>query len=353
MAMDTANDRFKQGFNNWFWGSVAVATLLHFAIFAFFPKMQAEDVSSDEAAMTNVELPPEIEIPPPPQAIARPATPVITDAQIDDDITIASTTFEDNPVENLSPPPSATAGASEDLSRAPTFTPMTVRPELRNSSAVQAALVRNYPPLLRDARVEGTVTVRFRVNEEGRQVFRCVKERPECVNGETLIPIGDDDTIIGEANPAFSLGLNSSARWGRIDASWLWRGEFGRDVFNNTALVYSTTSNVLSNRNFMRSALGNEDALDEPAKFSSRWIEDGSFLRLQNLTLGYTFDLPTSFGAGRQTRLYLSGDNLLLFTGYSGYDPEVFVARGLASRGIDYVTYPRARTFTLGARIQF
>ena len=55
----------------------------------------------------------------------------------------------------------------------------------------------------------------------------------------------------------------------------------------------------------------------------------------------------------RNTRVYLSGDNLLLFTPYTGYDPEVFVARGLASRGIDYLTYPRARTFTAGARVQF
>ena len=53
------------------------------------------------------------------------------------------------------------------------------------------------------------------------------------------------------------------------------------------------------------------------------------------------------------TRVYLSGDNLLLFTPYKGYDPEVFVAAGLASRGVDYVTYPRPRTVTLGAHLQF
>ena len=59
------------------------------------------------------------------------------------------------------------------------------------------------------------------------------------------------------------------------------------------------------------------------------------------------------FGRGRDTRLYVSGDNLLLFTPYSGYDPEVHVAAGLATRGIDYLVYPRARTFTVGTSIQF
>ena len=56
---------------------------------------------------------------------------------------------------------------------------------------------------------------------------------------------------------------------------------------------------------------------------------------------------------GRATRVYLSGDNVLLFTGYDGYDPEVHTDLGLASRGIDYLTYPRARPFTLGAHVQF
>jgi len=68
--------------------------------------------------------------------------------------------------------------------------------------------------------------------------------------------------------------------------------------------------------------------------------------------VGYTFTLPTRIGI-RQTRVYLSGDNLLLFTPYTGYDPEVFVDAGTASRGVDYLTYPRARTFTFGAHVGF
>ena len=191
------------------------------------------------------------------------------------------------------------------------------------------------------------------VDSLGRQQFACSRTATDCVNGRTLSPAADDEGIIGNALPDFQLGLRSNGRWGKFDASWLWRGEFGREVFNNTALVYSTKTNVNQGRNFMASALNDPIALGEPAIYSSRWIEDGSFIRLQNMTVGYSLDLPQRFGSGRTARFYLSGDNLLLFTDYSGYDPEVFVASGLASRGIDYLTYPRARTFTLGTRLQF
>ena len=191
------------------------------------------------------------------------------------------------------------------------------------------------------------------VNPQGQQLFACARTAADCVNGQTLSPTGSDDAIIGNANPSFSLGLRSNGNWKKFDASWQWRGEFGRDVFNNTALVYSTKGNALADRNFLVSALTDPIGIREPAIYSSRWIEDGSFVRLQNITAGYTFDLPSRLGGGRNTRVYVSGDNLLLFTPYTGYDPEVFVDRGLASRGIDYLTYPRARTFTAGARIQF
>ncbi len=190
----------------------------------------------------------------------------------------------------------------------------------------------------------------LRVDGQGRQVFSCVSTSTGCTNGETFAPTADDEMIIGNANPKFTLGLHSNGSWNRFDASWNWRGEFGRDVFNNTALIYSTKGNAKQGRNFLVSALSDPTGINEPSIYSSRWIENGRFIRLQNATVGYTFDLR-----GRNTRVYLSGDNLLLFTPYSGYDPEVFVdagVNGVGTRGIDYLTYPRARTFTLGARLQ-
>ncbi|HEX7826457.1 MAG TPA: hypothetical protein VF477_16265, partial [Mycobacterium sp.] len=195
----------------------------------------------------------------------------------------------------------------------------------------------------------------LRVNDKGQQVFACKSGSTGCTAGETLAPTGDDEMIIGNANPKFTLGLRSNGGWGHFDASWLWRGEFGRDVFNNTALVYSTKGNAKSSRNFLAAALTDPTGIDEPAIYSSRWIENGRFVRLQNATVGYTFALP-GLGGGRTTRVYLSGDNLLLFTPYSGYDPEVFTdasENGVATRGIDYLTYPRARTFTAGAHVAF
>jgi iron complex outermembrane receptor protein len=190
------------------------------------------------------------------------------------------------------------------------------------------------------------------VDSQGKQTFACKSTSTGCVNGVTFSPTGDDEGIIGNANPSFTLGLRSNGAWGHFDASWLWRGEFGREVFNNTALVYGTKGNALQSKNFLKSALTDPTGLREPAIYSSRWIENGRFIRLQNATVGYTVTLPGRFGV-RTTRVYLSGDNLLLFTPYSGYDPEVFVDAGTASRGIDYLTYPRARTFTFGAHVGF
>lgn len=165
---------------------------------------------------------------------------------------------------------------------------------------------------------------------------------------------GDDFVTIGNANPDFSLGLRNAVNWGSLDASVFLRGEFGQEVFNNTALVYQTKSNALQGKNFLKDALDDPDAINEPAVFSSRWIEDGSFLRVDNVTVGYTLDRLPILGGTRQARVYLSGDNLLVLTGYSGYDPEVHSTHGgLAVRGIDYLAYPRGRTVTAGVQMSF
>jgi iron complex outermembrane receptor protein len=207
------------------------------------------------------------------------------------------------------------------------------------------------------------------VDDQGRQLFNQYDvTRDEDGNeisrelvGQTIQPTGDDFVIIGDANPDFSLGLNSQLSWGPFDASFLILSEVGQDVFNNTSLVYSTKSNALQDKNFLREAINDPIGILEPAIFSDRWIEDGSYIRLQNLTLGYTFQLP-GFVTGRMGRIYASADNLFLITGYSGLDPAVHSASntgrgadglGGVARGIDYLTYPRARSFTFGVRFEF
>ena len=138
--------------------------------------MTAEDFSYSGEELTAISLPPEIEIPAVPKAIARPATPVIATGNIDEDITISPTTFESNPVRELPPPPTLEETLSEDLSRAPTFTPYTVKPEVKNREEVVRALTNEYPPLLREAGIGGEVQVWFFIDEEGHVVRTQIHE---------------------------------------------------------------------------------------------------------------------------------------------------------------------------------
>ena len=170
----------------------------------------------------------------------------------------------------------------------------------------------------------------------------------------TIAPGGNDYRILGDANPKYTFGIHTNGTWKAFDFSALINRVAGQKVFNNTALVYSTKGNALQDKNFLAAALNDPTGIKEPAIYSSRWIEDGSFTRLANITIGYTFDLPRVLGVARGTRVYVSGDNLHLWTGYTGYDPEVFSQLpGIAPRGVDYLHYPRPRTITGGLRVQF
>lgn len=197
----------------------------------------------------------------------------------------------------------------------------------------------------------------------GFQVFACTAATAGCVNGRTTNrggPDAADYQIIGNANPDFTIGFHNQVNWGKFDISFLLRASVGQDVFNNTALVWSTKSNALQVKNFLAPALTDGTDLHEPAIFSSRWVERASFLRLQNLTVEYALDLPVLTRSARSARLYVSADNLFVITGYSGLDPEVSSLNasdpsdvGLAARGIDYLSYPRPRTITGGLRVAF
>ena len=162
----SANDRFKSKFRSLFWSSIIVATFAHFGAFMFWPELTTSDISFTSEELVSIELPPDIEIPPPPAQIARPATPVIAAAELDEDITIAPTTFDLNPVEDLPLPPPPAEGA-EDMSAEPTFTPFTVAPTILNREEVRQAMVDNYPTMLRRAGIGGTVRVFFFINENG------------------------------------------------------------------------------------------------------------------------------------------------------------------------------------------
>lgn len=164
LPLDTANSRFKEASRSWFWTSMVIATALHFAVLVYWPELRASDFRVTPDELEAIDLPPEVEIPPPPEAIARPAAPVITDAAIDPGVSIPTTTWDDNPFEALPPPP---AEQAVDISQQPTFTVTEVMPEVRNGGEFLRALGRNYPATLRDAGIEGQVVLYFLLNEEG------------------------------------------------------------------------------------------------------------------------------------------------------------------------------------------
>ena len=200
------------------------------------------------------------------------------------------------------------------------------------------------------------------VNAKGKQLFNKYavtrdangRETSRELIGTDTIATGDDYVVLGNANPKYSLGLRTNGNWRSFDFSMLIHREAGQKIFNNTALVYATKGNALQDKNFLVSALSDPTDIHEPAIYSSRWIENGSFTRLANITIGYTFDMPSFMGMARGSRVYMSGDNLALWTPYSGYDPEVHSQLpGIAPRGIDYLHYPRPRTITGGLRVAF
>ena len=163
-----------------------------------------------------------------------------------------------------------------------------------------------------------------------------------------------DQQIIGNARPDFTFGLTNSFTYKNWDLAINFRGSVGNDVYNATANNLAYLGN-LPGRNVLTEAISSAVTADQPKQFSSRWIENASFVRLDNLTLGYNFNIKNTFLSN--ARLYVTGQNLLLITGYSGLDPEVNSdvsgGSGVLPLGIDYLAYPKAKTISLGANITF
>jgi TonB-linked SusC/RagA family outer membrane protein len=160
--------------------------------------------------------------------------------------------------------------------------------------------------------------------------------------------------VIGSAQPDFTFGITNSLSYKRFSLGFNFRGSVGNDVFNLTANNLAYLSN-LPGRNVLKEALTSGVLRTQPKQYSSRWIEDGSFVRLDNVTLGYDINLE-KFPAISNARLFITGQNLLLFTKYSGLDPEVnsdVSGTGIAPVGIDYLAYPKAKTVSVGLSLSF
>ena len=191
-----------------------------------------------------------------------------------------------------------------------------------------------------------------------------------------------DRTVIGETTPKFSGGFGINSTFKGFDLSLFFNFMYDFDVFNANKVMLTTWADNHENnfsmevssdkrwRNF--DDMGNEiryqpEILAEFNKNATMWnptsigkpicmsyaVEDGSFLRLNSATLGYTLphELTKKIGINK-VRFYIAGSNLFTLTGYSGYDPEVDIATGLTPN-IDNNRYPRSRTYTFGAQLTF
>lgn len=159
--------------------------------------------------------------------------------------------------------------------------------------------------------------------------------------------------VLGSAQPDFTYGISNYLTYRNWSLALNFRGSVGNDVYNGDQNNLGYLAN-LPGRNVSQVAVSSGVSRSQPKVFSSRWIEDGSFLRMDNATLGYRFNMSNT--AFSSARLYLTGQNLLLITGYSGLDPEVnsdVTGTGVAPLGVDYLAYPRARTLMMGASLTF
>ena len=177
----------------------------------------------------------------------------------------------------------------------------------------------------------------------------------------------NDRQIVGNPNPDFIWGLNNDFKFGNFDLNVFFQGSQGNDLLSFTLLEiesmgspYNTTTRSL---NRWTPTSTNTDipvrTNSRTQRVSTRWVYDGSFARLKNLAIGY--NLPTSLlkkAKISKIRLYASAQNILTFTQYQGYDPEVNYSSGSGTNanrnlGLDYGSYPNAKSYTVGLNIGF
>ena len=177
----------------------------------------------------------------------------------------------------------------------------------------------------------------------------------------------DDRTYIGNPNPDFIFSMNNRFEYKGFDLNIFLQGVYGNDIYNanriyneGMAVAYNQSSETLKRwtgegtSNTMPRAVFNDP--NQNSRPSDRYIEDGSYLRIKNVTLGY--NLPKRWFERyhiSSARLYVSGTNLYTFSNYKGFDPEVSVSEynGYQSQGIDNSVYPVTRTISVGANITF
>ena len=170
------------------------------------------------------------------------------------------------------------------------------------------------------------------------------KEQFLDVNKDGQILYGDDRVIIGTHQPDVTYGFGSSFGYKRLNFDFSFYGISGNKVLNSTAMDYQNIT-ALPLSNVASQAITTGIKYGEKSEYSSRWIQDASFLRLENITLGYDLNV-SSIKWLSKANIYLTGQNLFVATKYTGFDPEI-------SSGTDHAKYPRPRTILLGFNVQF
>jgi hypothetical protein len=189
--------------------------------------------------------------------------------------------------------------------------------------------------------------------------------RYQDLNGDNKID-EKDVTVIGNPNPDFTLGMTNAVTYKNFDLSVFLYASYGADIYNYTRRQTERLSDPYWNqlatvldRYTPENPNGTLPRFNQwhnnNWRISDRFIEDGSYLRIQNLSLGY--NLPKSLISKAKlstVRLYISAQNLYTFTNYSGYDPELGGLNNSATfMNVDNGNYPNPKTVTIGANIEF
>lgn len=158
----------------------------------------------------------------------------------------------------------------------------------------------------------------------------------------------EDLTVIGNGIPKYYASMSNTFKYKNLDLTVFFRGKFGYDILNVQDMFFGNIAWLPNN--VLRSAIEKNARLKDSPQFSDYYLENGNFVKLDNITLGYNFKLKTSYI--RNLRLYASGRNIATFTKYSGLDPELQdtgLTVGLDNRGF----YPRTKTYTIGLQVGF
>ena len=189
------------------------------------------------------------------------------------------------------------------------------------------------------------------IGEDGLNEFRDT-------NGDGLV-LEDDRTVVGSALPELIYGFYVNMDYKGFDLSLNFNGVSGNQIYNHTTMSLFQKGSLASSFNTTDFAVEfPEEDITNSNEVSTRYLEDGDFLRLNNASLGYTLNADR-MGMGdwmNSIRLSVTGQNLFVLTDYSGFDPEVNTGSsrgGIQTFGIDRFTYPTARTILVGLHVQF